>query len=159
MADYWNDDGNKNNNSSQNGRYTDAQNNQNGGEQNSGFDSRENFDSNHNTFSVPSKNERPKTQGWSVASMVLGILSVVCCCCFFPIGGVVFAVAAIVLSAVSCQSLGYFDGMAIAGLILGIFGMIFSIMAIITVILTNGDFFKQFYEEFQKNMDQNGVEF
>ena len=49
--------------------------------------------------------------------------------------------------------------MAIAGLILGIFGMIFSIMAIITVILTNGDFFKQFYEEFQPNMDQNGVEF
>ena len=70
-----------------------------------------------------------------------------------------FAVAAIALSIVSRTTLGYFDGMAIAGLILGIFGLIFGIASILMMMLVDEEFFKQFYEEFQKNMNQNGVEF
>ena len=157
MADYWNDNDNKNNNSSYN-RYGGTQNNQNGTNENNGFDNGENNENNDYAFSVLNKNGRPKTLGWSVASMTVGILSVICCC-VFPWAGCVFAVAAIALSIVSRTTLGYFDGMAIAGLILGIFGLIFGIASILMIMLIDEEFFKQFYEEFQKNMNQNGVEF
>ena len=39
-------------------------------------------------------NGRPKTMGWSLASMITGILSVVCCC--FGWTGLIFGVAAVV---------------------------------------------------------------
>ena len=71
---------------------------------------------------------KPKSRGWSVASMVLGIVSVVCCCMGWA--SMLSAVLAIVFAVVSRKSLGYFDGMSIAGLILGIFGSVMGIMMI-----------------------------
>lgn len=68
---------------------------------------------------------RPKSRGFSVASLVLGILSVICCC--FGWGGLVLGILAIVFAVISRTSLKYFDGMTIAGLILGIFGTVFGI--------------------------------
>ena len=65
-----------------------------------------------------------KTLGWSVASLAFGIISVLCC--FFGWIGLVFGVIAVLLSAISRVSLGFFDGMSIAGLILGIFGIVFA---------------------------------
>ncbi len=66
---------------------------------------------------------KPKTVGFSIASMVLGIVSVVCCC--FGWTGLIFGALAIAFSIVSRKVLGYFDGMSIAGLIVGIFGVCF----------------------------------
>jgi hypothetical protein len=60
---------------------------------------------------------KPKTVGFSVASMVLGILSVICCCMGWS--GLILGALAIVFSIVSRKVLGYFDGMSIAGLIVG----------------------------------------
>ncbi len=71
---------------------------------------------------------RLKTAGFSVASVVLGILSVVCC--FFFWCGIIFGVLAIVLSVISRRVLGYFDKMSIAGLIVGIFGVCFGALMI-----------------------------
>jgi hypothetical protein len=71
----------------------------------------------------------PRSRGWSVASMVLGILSILCCC--FTYVPLVMSVLAIIFSIVSRRNLGYFDGMAIAGLVMGIIGFIFSVMALV----------------------------
>lgn len=72
---------------------------------------------------------KPKTMGFSIASMILGILSVVCCCLTW--GGLIMGILAIVFAVISRVSLKYFDGMTIAGLILGIFGTVFGISIIV----------------------------
>ena len=64
-----------------------------------------------------------KTLGWSVASLTFGIISVLCC--FFGWVGLIFGIVAVILSVISRISLGFFDGMSVAGLILGIFGIVF----------------------------------
>ena len=92
------------------------------------------------------RNGRPKTVGWSVASLVLGILSLVCCC--FGWTGAIFGVGAIVFSVVSKRSLGYFDGMAIGGLVCGIFGCVFGFATIITSFLIPEEFYDEFYREY-----------
>ena len=94
---------------------------------------------------------KPKTLGWSVASMVLGILSLVCCC--LPFGGLAFSVAAVVLSVVARKTLGYFDGMAIAGLILGIFGLV---MGVTVIVFTYGPF-AEMYREVLSEMEKDSL--
>ena len=99
----------------------------------------------YNQTQMPPK---PKTLGWSVASMVVGILSVVCCC--FGYTGIIFGLGAIILSIVARKSLGYFEGMAIAGLVLGIFGFVFGVAIVWNII---------FNKEFIDNMNQYYTEF
>ena len=70
----------------------------------------------------------PRSRGWSVASMVLGILSVLCCCISY--GGLVMGLLAIVFAVISRRNLGYFDGMALAGLVLGIIGTVFGAVTV-----------------------------
>ena len=98
-------------------------------------------------FRTVMNNGRRKTLGWSVASLVLGILSVVCCCLGYA--GALFAVGAIVFAIVARRTLGYFDGLAIAGLVLGIFGAVFSISAIISTMLIPPEFWEEYYQEFE----------
>ena len=126
--------------------------------ENNGFynDNNENQQENNNpygqnnneyAFNVLNSKGKPKTLGWSVASMVTGILSVVCCC--FGWTGIIFGIAAIVLSVVSRKSLGYFDGMSIAGLVVGIFGLVFGVAITYTVY-----FNPEFAEQFNKIMEE-----
>ena len=91
---------------------------------------------------------KPKTLGWSVASMVVGILSVVCCC--FGYTGVIFGIGAIILSIVARKTLGYFEGMSIAGLVLGIFGLVFGAAIVWNTIFNSEfiDYMNKYYEEF-----------
>ncbi|MBR2650270.1 MAG: DUF4190 domain-containing protein [Clostridia bacterium] len=72
--------------------------------------------------------DKPKSKIWSVISLVLGMISVA----LSPLGWVslILGVAAIAFAIVSRVSLKYFDGMAVAGLILGIFGIVFGIAVI-----------------------------
>jgi len=70
----------------------------------------------------------PRSRGFSVASMVLGIVSI-CLSSGLYIGFILGGLA-IVFSIVSRKILGYFDGMSIAGIILGIFGLVFSAFSI-----------------------------
>ena len=98
-------------------------------------------------FKTVLKNGRPKTMGWSVAALVLGIVSVVCCC--FGWASLILGVLAIVFAVISRRSLGYFDGMSIAGLILGIFGIVFGVAAIIGAFLLPEDFIPQdFFQDY-----------
>lgn len=68
----------------------------------------------------------PASSGWSAASLVLGILSVVLCCSSFP--SLICAALAIVFAIVSRTKKRAFDGMAIAGLVLGMIGVVLGLL-------------------------------
>ena len=67
---------------------------------------------------------------WSVLSLVCAVISVVCFS-FFYIGGIIAAILAIALAVVSSRKLGFFDRMALFGLIFGLFGLVFGIFSMI----------------------------
>ena len=74
---------------------------------------------------------RRKTYGWSLASVICGVISVICCTGYV---GVVLGILAIVFAIVSRKNLGYFDSMAIAGLVLGIIGFVLGIAVVVTIL-------------------------
>ncbi|MCI5574605.1 MAG: DUF4190 domain-containing protein [Clostridiales bacterium] len=87
----------------------------------------------------------PASRGLSITSLVLGILSVLGCCCCTPLGAAL-GVVAVVLAIVYSKRAGKLDGMALAGLILGIIGIVFSVIAIIIVGL-NSELYMEYYED------------
>ena len=91
---------------------------------------------------------KPKTYGWSVVSFVCGLISVICCC--LGVTGIVLGVVAIIASVVSRKSLGYFDGLSISGLVLGIFGLVFGISILAAVAMLGEEFWEEYMEEFNK---------
>ena len=94
-------------------------------------DNEEEFEENGNqdyAFQTLNRRGKPKTIGWSIAALVTGIISAVTCS--FGWSSLILGVIAIVFSAISRKTLGYFDGRSIAGLILGIFGTVFGIVMI-----------------------------
>ena len=99
---------------------------------------------------------RSKSRAWSVASLVLGILSILCCCIWWF--GLIAGILSIVFVIVSRKKLGYFDGLSIAGLITSIFGIVFSILIIVvgTIVLNNPEFqayFEQFMIEYEAELE------
>ncbi len=108
-------------------------------------------------FQTLRRDGRPKTLGWSVAALSLGIVAAVTSA--FGWSSIILGVCAIVCAAVSRRVLGYFDGKAIAGLILGIFGTVFGVAMIIYSFTLDDqeakylwDYLKQFFEN-AENMD------
>ena len=106
-------------------------------------------------FQMLTRNGKPKTRGWAVASMVLGILSVVCCC--FGWSGILMGAGAVILAIVSRRNLGYFDGMTIAGLILGIFGFVFGATILIYTLTLPPEFWEEYFKELEDMSDANGL--
>lgn len=99
-----------------------------------------NFQSNPYGGFEPAK--KKAQNGYAIASLVLGILSVVtcCCCCVEAIGLIltgVSAILAIVFAFVSKKNNdGKMDGKAIAGLILGIVGIVMLLILLVAIIGT-----------------------
>lgn len=73
-----------------------------------------------------------QTNGFAIASMVLGIISVLCCCIGYI--SIILGILAIVFFAIDRKTNGKSNGMAIAGLILGIFGILMGVLAIVSSI-------------------------
>ena len=67
---------------------------------------------------------------FSVLSLICAVLSVVLFA-FFYIGGIILALCAISLAVLSSRKLGFFDRMALFGLIFGIFGLVFGIFSMV----------------------------
>ncbi len=84
-------------------------------------------------WAIDPNEKKPVPKGFSIASMVLGILSVVCCCInlypFFFFIPMVFAVLAIIFKVIAKRK-GATDGMATTGLICGLAGLIISVLGI-----------------------------
>ena len=139
MDNGWNDNGYKNNNNENNdNQYGQGQ------------------DPQDYAFRTVMRNGKPKTMGWSVASLVLGIISVVCCC--FGYASLILGVLAIVFSVLSRKALGYFDGLSIAGLILGIFGLVFGLAVVIGALLVPEELLEDYLEQYygESNIPNNG---
>ena len=82
----------------------------------------------------------PRSRGWSVVSLVLAILSIPFSMIsaggiVFPVIGLVLGVMAVVASIISRRNLGYFDGVAIAGIIISAVGFVFGITSIAFIML------------------------
>ena len=67
---------------------------------------------------------------WSVLSLLCAILSVILFS-FFYVGGIIAAILAIALAVLSSRKLGFFDRMALFGLIFGLFGLVFGVFSMI----------------------------
>lgn len=91
---------------------------------------------------------KKKSRIWSLVSLICSIVSLLCCC--IPLPGAVLGVLAVVFAVVSRLNIGYFDGLAIAGLIVGIFGLVFSVSM---MVLYSTDWYKDiFLKAFEEGM-------
>lgn len=96
-----------------------------------------------------------KSRAWSVASLVVSIFSVICCCLPWP--GIVLGALSIVFAVISRKNIGYFDGLAIAGLIVGIFGVVFNVtMIIASYAIESSEFYQEFLKEYEKILNEQG---
>ena len=95
-----------------------------------------------------------KKNGFSIASLVLGIVSLVgcCCCCGEILGTIVMGVAAVLAIVFAFLSKkengGKMDGKAIAGLVLGIVALVFLVLFLIFVAGAGAMFGSMTEEEF-----------
>ena len=95
---------------------------------------------------------KPRSMLYSILSLVCAIVSVLICCCggWFGLG---LGALAIAFSVIARRHLGYFDGMAIAGLVLGICGVLFgAAMAVVGILIDNGTL-DAFLEELIREME------
>jgi hypothetical protein len=110
-----------------------------------GNDFQNDNDENDYLFKMVTDNGRPKTYGWSIASMVCGILSVICC---FGFASIIFGILAAAFAFISRKNLGYFDGMSIAGIVLGIIGFILGLVLVIASSMIDIEEYQKFMEEY-----------
>lgn len=104
-------------------------------------------------FQTVMRNGRPKTMGWSVASLVLGIISVVCCCLGWA--GAILGACAVVFAIISKKRLGYFDGMSVAGLVLGIFGFVFGVALLVVTYSMPPEFWEEYQKMLEEMLEEN----
>ena len=104
---------------------------------------REDFSPEDYAYKTVMRNGRHKTYGWSLVSLILGIAGVACSS--FGWAGMVFAALAVVFSLIAKRNLGYFNGMAVAGLVLGIFGFVCSVGILVLIELIPPEYFEEFF--------------
>lgn len=128
--------------------YNYQQNNNQSENNNQGYNGQGSFSSPYGTnpFWSQQPPQEPKSNGYNIASLVLGILSIVCCC--IPVFAPAFAVLAI-LFFVFAKKRGSSNGMAIAGLICGIFGAILGLINTVDFIVN--------FEEFMQIVEEAGT--
>lgn len=147
-----------------------ANNNNSSTADNSNFSANDNnnFSSNGNNYSAPYYQNnvpiQPKTNGYALASLILGIASVpLLCCCV----GIITAILAIIFGFIArnkiAASNGYEtgNGMALAGIITG-FAVIGIAIILVIVSLASGssssnfwqEFNRSFQDQFQKQLEQ-----
>lgn len=91
----------------------------------------EEFDNNVSMYQEPQNND--ENRGLAIASMVLGIVSLVTCCCSAYIG-LVFAIIGLVLG-ILYKKKGGSDGMATAGIVCSIISIVLAVIVIILSVL------------------------
>ena len=76
---------------------------------------------------------KSKSRLWSVIALGLGILSIALSFVFWL--GLLFGISAIIATVLSRMSLGYFDRISVAALIISIFGVVCSIIVMVGTIV------------------------
>ena len=99
--------------------------------------------------------DKQHSRAWSVLSLTASIGSLLCCC--FSSVGIILGILAIVFAIISRRNIGYFDGLSLAGLIVGIFGTVFGIASIIlSFVVEESGFYEEFYAELERIERENG---
>ena len=106
-------------------------------------------------FQTLNRNGKPKSLGWSVVSLVMGAAAVFTCT--FGWASIIFGVFSILFAIMSRRILGYFDGKTIAGLILGLFGIVFATAMIIFVYTIGEEDQKYIWDILKQMYEQNGT--
>ncbi len=105
--------------------------------------------------------EKKKKNGYAIASLVLGIVSIVscCCCCGEVLGTVLMGIAAVLAIVFAFLSKknndGKMNGMAIAGLVLGIVALVMLVLFLVAILGASAIFGSMTEEEFIAYFDQN----
>ena len=110
----------------------------------------------HNQYTA---NYEEQGQGFGIASLICGILSIVTCCCSCPCAPL--AIVSIVLGILQIsKGAGSGRGMAIAGIICSAVGLILMVISLVFTIVMNGssfaeDYYENYYDIIQEleNMD------
>lgn len=112
-------------------------------EENVSFDTEEKVEGEEKIEEYAYKNVITKngnTRLFSVISVAFAALSVILS--FVPWVGFIFGLVSVGFSLISRKQLGYFEGLAIVGLIVGIFGFVFSFAGIILgAVFANSGYF------------------
>ncbi len=94
--------------------------------------------------------DKQHSRAWSLASLIVSIASLICCC-FVSWLGIVLSSFSIVFAIISRKNIGYFDGLSLAGLIIGIFGIVFGAASIILAFLMESS---GIYDELLKELEE-----
>lgn len=116
--------------------------NQNDSWNNAGYQNVNGQQSSNSTFS-PS--------GFAIASLVLGILSIVCCCAWYISG--IFAILGIVFSIIVLTKNKPGRGMAIAGLVCSAIGIIIAVVMLVMVLAVGTSFSTDDYKKIIDNLN------
>lgn len=96
--------------------------------------------------------EAKRKNGFSIAALVLGIVSIVCCCISYL--GLVCAALAIIFAVLDKKQNEGMNGMALAGLICGIIGAVIAVYTIVDGILNPVVLDETFLEEYFKMLEE-----
>lgn len=118
----------------------------------------ESFEPDYTVINEEFAAEQKRQNGFSIASLVLGIICIVCCCIDFL--ALVCAALAIIFAILDKKKNGKMNGMALAGLICGIIGAVISVYFIVDGILNPVELDESFWEEYYAMLEElmNGAE-
>ncbi|MBR0512244.1 MAG: DUF4190 domain-containing protein [Ruminococcus sp.] len=102
-----------------------------------------------------SMDQTPKSNGMAIASLVLGIISIVICCTTWP--GGILGILSVIFGAVSIKKNGK-NGLAVAGLVCGIIGTLLGFGYMI-VILAKGEALMSWAEKAAENANKAAIFF
>ncbi len=99
-------------------------------------------------------------KGKAIASLCLGIASVICCCCCNFVG-IIAGIIGIILACLSKKENGKFSGMAMTGLIFSICGTAFGVLSLIIGVVGmfgNGSFSDSYRDYLDDIYDSLGID-
>ena len=116
------------------------------------------FEPNYTVINEQFAAEQTRKNGFSIAALVLGIVSIVCCCISYL--GLICATLAIIFAILDKKQNSSMNGMALAGLICGIIGAVIAVFTIVDGILNPVELDEAFWEEYFQMLEEmmNSVE-
>lgn len=111
----------------------------------------ENFEPEYTVITEEARPIAARKNGFAVAALVLGIISLVCCC--FDYFSLILSILAIVFAAIDRKQNAVMNGISRGGLICGIIAAVLAGFSILAS-LVFAEFFEQFYAEYMQMLEE-----